>query len=141
MVHIFSLLIFGLSDYLHLYFDENELFFLQVLEYFLSMPGEWPLFCYNLSLSEWSTTIACLLLAGLRWLVVSVLVFKVLFNWSMLNDCLSLSKRSLFLSSYLISFAYFSIFSESAVEDDKELRELGLTLDLFTTLLFKVLLF
>jgi hypothetical protein len=59
----------------------------------------------------------------------------------MLNDCLSLSKRSLFLSSYLISFAYFSIFSESAVEDDKELRELGLTLDLFTTLLFKVLLF
>jgi hypothetical protein len=55
----------------------------------------------------------------------------------MLNDCLSLSKRSLFLSSYLISFAYFSIFSESAVEDDKELRELGLTLDLIFDVILK----
>lgn len=62
----------------------------------------------------------------------------------MFKVCLSFRSLSLFLSE-LTSLTYFSIFSESAVELDNELLELGrIVVDLvvlFTVLLFKVLLF
>lgn len=75
-MHIFSLVCFGLSEYLHLYLVLNEFFF-TFWEYFFSMPGECPLFWYNLSFKEWSTTIARFCELGFNIDVVSVGVFMV----------------------------------------------------------------